>query len=240
MLIEKGEKSILVISGDNSKREREDFLKTLVEIENGFVVLSTGKFIGEGFDQSKFDTLFITSPFRWRGTLSQYVGRLHRARVDKVSVEVVDFIDIKVGVFSSMYYERLSGYKKEKYSLLSDKDYYQKQIFSVYEYEEKFISDLKKAVTEIIFVINNYDLSRVVSLLDEYKDKCTIYTSLDNISNYKINCTNFKTNLVVIDKRIIWYGGINPFVVFQFSSDIMRIDDKAVADDLVKEICCKK
>ena len=49
--------------------------------------------------------------------------------------------------------------------------------------------------------------------------------------------TDFKTNIIIIDKKIVWYGGINPYTNFQFGSDIMRIEDKAVADDLLKDIC---
>lgn len=227
--------NVLSVSGENTKGEKETFLNTLNDIEDGFIVLSTGKYIGEGFDQSKFDTLFIVSPFRWRGTLSQYVGRLHRIREGKTSVEVVDFIDIKVGVFSSMYHERLSGYKKEKYVLLSDEGYYQKQIYSLYEYEDKLIDDLSSSKNEILLVVNDYNSDKLESIISRCNNKATIYSSKD-IAGRKINKTDFKSNIIIIDKRIVWYGGINPFTFFQYGTDIMRIDDKAVVDDLLKDV----
>jgi hypothetical protein len=42
------------------------------------LVLATGRYIGEGFDDSRLDALFLTMPISWKGTLAQYVGRLHR------------------------------------------------------------------------------------------------------------------------------------------------------------------
>ena len=40
--------------------------------------MATGRFAGEGFDDSRLDTLFLALPVSWRGTLTQYAGRLHR------------------------------------------------------------------------------------------------------------------------------------------------------------------
>ena len=194
------------------------------------------KYIGEGFDQSKFDTLFIVSPFRWKGTLSQYVGRLHRIRKGKTSVEVVDFIDVKVGAFSSMYHERLSGYKKEKYMLLTDDGFYQKQIYSLYEYEESLNADLKSCKNETVMVVNDYDENKLKTLMSLCNDKLILYSSKE-VEGLITKQTDFKTNIIIIDKKIVWYGGINPYTNFQFGSDVMRIEDKAVADDLLKDIC---
>lgn len=42
------------------------------------VIIATGRYIGEGFDDARLVTLFLAMPTSWRGTLQQYVGRLHR------------------------------------------------------------------------------------------------------------------------------------------------------------------
>lgn len=234
-LVQKGINRILAISGDSPKEEKTALSKWLGEVQDGFIVLSTGKFVGEGFDESRFDTLFIVSPFRWKGTLSQYVGRLHRTRQGKNTVEVVDFIDLKVGVFGSMYHDRLSGYKKEKYVLLSDNGFYQKQIYSLYEYQAVLIEDIKSAVQEVTMIVGDCVSERVKLLLDYNRPKTTIY-SHKTIEGIETKETKFQTNMIIIDGKIVWYGGVNPFHEHQTAFDIMRIDDKAVAGDLLKEI----
>lgn len=47
------------------------------------VIIATGRYIGEGFDDALLDTLFLAMPISWRGTLQQYVGRLHRLHENK-------------------------------------------------------------------------------------------------------------------------------------------------------------
>ena len=54
------------------------------------VIIATGRYIGEGFDDARLDTLFLAMPISWRGTLHQYVGRLHRLHENKHVVRVYD------------------------------------------------------------------------------------------------------------------------------------------------------
>jgi superfamily II DNA or RNA helicase len=71
------------------------------------ILLATGSYIGEGFDDSKLDTLFLTVPISWRGTLQQYVGRLHRIHHGKKVVRVFDYVDSQVPMLARMYEKRL-------------------------------------------------------------------------------------------------------------------------------------
>jgi hypothetical protein len=57
------------------------------------VILATGSYIGEGFDEARLDTLFPAMPVSWKGTLQQYVGRLHRLHDNKRFVQVYDYVD---------------------------------------------------------------------------------------------------------------------------------------------------
>jgi superfamily II DNA or RNA helicase len=52
------------------------------------VILATGRYLGEGFDDERLDTLFLALPISWRGTLTQYTGRLHRLNATKKEVQL--------------------------------------------------------------------------------------------------------------------------------------------------------
>jgi superfamily II DNA or RNA helicase len=63
------------------------------------LVLATGRYLGEGFDDARLDTLFLVMPISWKGTLAQYVGRLHRDHDGKREVVVYDYVDRAVEPF---------------------------------------------------------------------------------------------------------------------------------------------
>ncbi|HYZ73866.1 MAG TPA: DEAD/DEAH box helicase family protein, partial [Chthoniobacterales bacterium] len=82
------------------------------------VILATGKYIGEGFDDPRLDTLFLTLPVSWRGTIAQYVGRLHRLHDGKREVRVYDYADLNVPMLSRMFDRRCQGYEALGYTLM--------------------------------------------------------------------------------------------------------------------------
>ena len=75
------------------------------------VILATGKFVGEGFDESRLDTLFITMPVSWKGTIAQYAGRLHRRHEGKTEVTIYDYADFEVPMLGRMFDKRQRGYE---------------------------------------------------------------------------------------------------------------------------------
>ena len=86
-------------------------LAELVADDEERLILATGRYIGEGFDDARLDTLFLTMPIAWKGTLAQYVGRLHRRHDDKKDVLVVDYVDSSVPVLARMAAKRRTGYR---------------------------------------------------------------------------------------------------------------------------------
>lgn len=80
------------------------------------LVLATGRYIGEGFDDARLDTLFLALPVSWRGTLVQYSGRLHRLHPGKTDVRVVDYVDREVPMLLRMFRRRLRGYQAIGYA----------------------------------------------------------------------------------------------------------------------------
>ena len=106
-------KNIIVLAGNMTKKERGKEFDRLTSIPDSEerLIIATGKYIGEGFDDARLDTLFLTMPISWKGTLQQYVGRLHRNHDQKQEVQVYDYVDDKVPVLKAMYGKRVSGYK---------------------------------------------------------------------------------------------------------------------------------
>lgn len=230
--------NLFVINGSLSSNEKKEFFNKLEHISNGFVILSTGKYIGEGFDEKKLDTLFIVSPFRWSGTLDQYVGRLNRKNKDKLEVNVYDFIDYKVNIFNNMFDERLRGYKRNKYIINNESgSIFEKIIFDNSNYYSQLVDDIKRG-KNVSFVIANYsdisinDLLNIKEGIDIYSNSFTFEHK--NIRN--INKTSLLVNMVVIDKKIVWYGGLNPFNPQAYNQSIMRIDNKAIAEAMINNI----
>lgn len=112
-------KNIIVFRGGLGKKQRIALRARLdaVPPEEERIVLSTGRYIGEGFDDSRLDTLFLAMPISWRGTLQQYAGRLHRAHEGKSKVRVYDYVDGMVPMLAKMYERRLKGYKSIGYRI---------------------------------------------------------------------------------------------------------------------------
>jgi superfamily II DNA or RNA helicase len=105
--------------GRKQRREVNDRLAWIPELEPR-LILATGSYIGEGFDDARLDTLFLAMPISWKGTLQQYVGRLHRLHDGKRVVEVYDYIGADVLMLARMYGRRLKGYADMGYKVLSD------------------------------------------------------------------------------------------------------------------------
>jgi hypothetical protein len=82
------------------------------------VLVATGRYIGEGFDDARLDTLFLTLPVSWRGTIAQYVGRLHRLNERKREVRVFDYADLNVPMLAKMFDRRCKGYEALGYTIL--------------------------------------------------------------------------------------------------------------------------
>ena len=111
---------LIVLQGGQTKKELGEALGHLgsAPANETRVVLATGKFIGEGFDDPQLDTLFLALPVSWRGTIAQYVGRLHRLHDGKREVRVYDYADLNVPMLARMFDRRCRGYEALGYTIL--------------------------------------------------------------------------------------------------------------------------
>lgn len=109
----------IVLRGGMSSKKINAAIQQMKDIpENeGRVLLATGKFIGEGFDDARLDTLFLTLPVSWRGTIAQYVGRLHRLHDLKKEVQVYDYADLNVPMLERMFNRRCRAYEAVGYKI---------------------------------------------------------------------------------------------------------------------------
>jgi len=110
---------IVVLKGGMRNKQRNlalDMIKSFSK-EEQFIILATGKYIGEGFDESRLDNLFLTMPISWKGLLEQYAGRLQRMYEGKNVVKIYDYIDKNVPMLVKMYNKRLKGYKNLDYNI---------------------------------------------------------------------------------------------------------------------------
>jgi superfamily II DNA or RNA helicase len=111
--------NLVVLHGGIAVKARRAALQRLAELpdDEPRLVLATGRYIGEGFDNPRLDTLLLTMPIAWKGTLIQYAGRLHRAHPAKQDARIYDYVDNDVPVLRRMYGKRLHAYRKMGYML---------------------------------------------------------------------------------------------------------------------------
>ena len=112
-------KHIFVLKGGMGKKQRRTTAEALASVpeNDSRVIIATGSYIGEGFDDARLDTLFLAMPISWKGTLQQYVGRLHRLHDGKRVVRVYDYVDPNVPMLARMYERRLKGYDAIGYTV---------------------------------------------------------------------------------------------------------------------------
>ena len=110
---------IFVLKGGMGKKQRRLIAEAMAALPDNEsrVILATGSYIGEGFDDARLDTLFLAMPISWKGTLQQYAGRLHRLHDNKRVVQVYDYIDNGVPMLARMYERRLKGYNAIGYTI---------------------------------------------------------------------------------------------------------------------------
>jgi superfamily II DNA or RNA helicase len=104
---------LVVLQGGMTEKERRASGAALAAIpdDEERLVLATGRYIGEGFDDARLDTLFLALPISWKGTLVQYTGRLHRPHPRKTVVRIFDYVDRAVPMLQKMFERRLRAYR---------------------------------------------------------------------------------------------------------------------------------
>ena len=150
---------VIQLIGADSAKEKRLALQKLQSIPTSetLVIVATGKYVGEGFDYPRLDTLFLAMPIAWKGNVEQYAGRLHREYAGKDEVRIYDYVDIHVPLCDSMYRKRLKGYSRAGYgknvasSTLDNNP--QELIYERNNYEAIFLKDLAKAQHSVVIAV---------------------------------------------------------------------------------------
>jgi superfamily II DNA or RNA helicase len=257
--------NIITLTGSMSSKEKKAAMETLssVPAENNTVLIATGRFVGEGFDEPRLDTLFLAMPIAWKGTVCQYAGRLHRLSENKNEVQIYDYIDIHVGVLEKMYHKRLKGYASIGYTAKSDSKPLESvnTIFDNHNFLTVFSNDILTAKNEILIVSPYISKKRINQMLNilmiginngarvtvitrpamdyKVKDSNALKEMIDSIKNSGLNVV-FKSNIhqkfAIMDQRIVWYGSINLLSFGSAEESIMRLDSPNIAYELTSAI----
>jgi len=264
-MLENKIKNIFILTGRASAKKRKEITEELSSIadDENVLLIATGKYIGEGFDYPRLDTLLLTFPISWKGRLHQYAGRLHRLHEGKKEVYVFDYVDIHVRVLEKMYQKRLKGYASIGYKIKSDmKDMDNISIiFDNTNFLSTFISDIAAATQQIdivspfiskrrtahmlkllaVAIENNVKVNIVTRPIDDFKEKDKVYLeqlhTMIEAAGINIVCKRqIHQKFAVIDNRIVWYGSINFFSYGQAQESVMRLFSLEIANELLNSI----
>lgn len=252
--------NLFLLIGSDSVKEKREKLEQLhsLSTEDRFIIVATGKYIGEGFDEPRLDTLFLCMPIAWKGTLAQYAGRLHRNYDGKRDVQVWDYVDLNIPVLERMYHKRLKGYsdlgyRVQNYSGLEDPG----MIYGNPIYKKVFDNDLTSFRHETIIscpVLIPAKLKPLISLLqtneisnmflitqpvEAYKteQQDQIRSMLEVISENGCQVLfeeNEKKRFAIFDRRIVWYGNISFYGFTPKDAAVLRLENTDLAGELVK------
>lgn len=258
-------KNVISLTGAGTTREKREAMQRLQTIPDSeqLVIVATGKYIGEGFDYPRLDTLFLALPISWKGLLTQYAGRLHREYEGKKDVRIYDYIDIHEPICDSMYRKRLKGYAAIGYKTINtaqptlfdhindmSSSIAENQIFNGSTFYRPYTSDLTKAKRSI--VISSPKLYRteqnpLVTLLKELTQQgieILITTAVENEQTAFIQSKGLSVKVkpklslytTIIDKEVVWYGSINTLGYASKDDNMIKVTDIHLANELIKII----
>lgn len=258
-------KNVISLTGIGTTKEKREAMQRLQTIPDSeqLVIVATGKYVGEGFDYPRLDTLFLALPISWKGLLTQYAGRLHREYEGKKDVRIYDYIDIHEPICDSMYRKRLKGYAAIGYKTINTaqptlfdnindipSSVVENQIFNGSTFYRPYTSDLTKAKRSI--VISSPKLYRteqnpLVTLLKELAQQgieILITTAAENEQTVFIQSKGLSVKVkpklslytTIIDKEVVWYGSINTLGYASKDDNMIKVTDIYLANELIEMI----
>lgn len=256
---------VIVLTGELKTKVRRQALDRIRSLRDGdrFVIIATGKLIGEGFDEARLDTLFLAMPIAWKGTIAQYAGRLHRDYAGKEEVLIYDYVDIHIPVLERMYHKRLSAYRSVGYKVKSSMESSQVKdvIYSDKDYFESVLLDITNAKKHIVIsspylqkskldkagpllmdrFASGIHISLYTNIIEgtENKQLMTISNLLSKFIDYGIDVIQIKQNryiFMIVDQSVVWYGDISILGGSYGEGSMIRIQNELLAHELMGAI----
>ena len=256
---------VVALTGGMGAKKTGNLLEKISSMPRGkpLTLVATGKFIGEGFDESRLDTLFLAMPISWKGTVQQYAGRLHRLCDNKKDVQVYDYVDIHVPMLEKMYGRRLKGYASIGYQSKgesvpgapADIIFDNRSFFSVYtndiENASKQILIVSPFVTEKrasqmmpyfgVLLKKQITITIITRPAEDFKNERQpilrgIFERLADAGVTVIFKSLIHQKFAVIDRKIVWYGSINLLSFGVSQESMMRLISGGIAQELMRSV----
>lgn len=255
---------VYLLQGGGS-RKAKDMMRIqmrAVPDSESIVLVAIDKYIGEGFNFPRLDTMMLTMPAAAEGNIEQFAGRLHRDYDTKTEVIIYDYVDTHIRVLEKMYHKRLRTYKKIGYKICNNvivEKQIANTIFDIDSYEKVYEKDLLDANKEIIISspgLNYVKVDAFVKLIKHRQEdgvKLTVITlNPEGYPEEKIedtkrlveilkNCgvriklqEHMHEHFAIIDEEIVWYGSMNFLSRAKVDDNLMRVKSKDVAQELLE------
>ena len=255
---------IYLLQGGGSRKAKDEMrlqMRAVPDAES-IVLVAIDKYIGEGFNFPRLDTMMLTMPAASEGNIEQFAGRLHRDYDTKTEVIIYDYVDSHIRVLEKMYHKRLRTYKKIGYEICNNV-IVEKQnantIFDIDSYEKVYAKDLLEANKEIFISSPGLNYAKVdafVKLIKHRQEdgvKLTVITlNPEGYPEEKIedtkrlveilkNCgiriklqEHMHEHFAIIDDEIVWYGSMNLLSRAKVDDNLMRVKSKDAAKELLE------
>jgi len=256
---------VISLTGGMGAKEIREKIQQITDAprDRQLTLVATGKYLGEGFDEPRLDTLFLAMPISWKGTLQQYAGRLHRLSEGKNEVQIYDYIDVHIRMLEKMYHKRLSGYASIGYKAKGE--YVESDAIDIIFDKQSFLpvycNDIINANRELIIVSPFISKKRTVKMLQYLgvalsknvrvivvtrppddqnpKDQITLHETLDLLKTagaHMVFKANIHQKFAIIDQRLVWYGSINILSFGRSEESMMRLESPNIANELLISI----
>ncbi len=257
--------NVITLIGTMSAKDKCETMTRLESIPatEPLIIVASGKYVGEGFDFPRLDTLLLAMPIAWKGKVAQYAGRLHRAYEGKTEVRIYDYIDIHVSVLERMYQKRVKSYASIGYEVRATEQNAEKAsiIYNGKNFLTVYYNDIESANHEITIVSPSMRKNRLLQMANKLqpmiKSGIRVTVVIRPSEDYRederesvnenslllteagikvVFRSGFHQKFTVIDNNTVWYGSVN-FLSFGTNEEsIMRLESNFIATQLLETV----